>query len=266
MPEVPELLTLRHNLLKRFKGQKLTDFNITWERRLKLPKEKIISAVKGAKLMSIERVGKTLELRFDNKEVIGFHLMQSGRPYLIPADDEIKWKIWDMSFETGLGFGIHDPTGQTQLHLNPAKPKVPDVLTDSLTFHYLKLMFQKNKQVLLKPLLTNPKYVLGLGNAYVDEILWEVKIAPTSVACLVPDHKIHDIVAAIESVLTNAEKEIRKVTGPDALMIEKRDFMNVHNHKLDKDPEGKEIIKGVVGKAKTYWTESQIVYERTNLS
>ncbi|WP_026632750.1 DNA-formamidopyrimidine glycosylase family protein [Dyadobacter alkalitolerans] len=261
MPEVPELLTLRHNLLKRFKGQKLTDFNITWERKLKIPKQKIISAVEGTKLTSIERVGKTLELHFDNKETIGLHLMQSGRPYLIPADSEIKWKIWHMMFEKGLGFGIQDPSGQTQLHLNPVTPNVPDVLTDSLTFDYLKSIFQKNKHVLLKPLLTNPKYIRGLGNAYIDEILWEVKIAPTSVACLIPDQKIHDILAAINLVLISAEKEIRKVTGPDALMIEKRDFMKVHNHKLDKDPDGNEIIKGIVGKAKTYWTENQVVYE-----
>ncbi|WP_256565299.1 DNA-formamidopyrimidine glycosylase family protein [Dyadobacter chenhuakuii] len=240
----------------------MTEFNITWERKLKMPKEKIISAVKGAKLVAIERVGKTLELYFNNKETIGFHLMQSGRAYLIPADGEIKWKIWDMGFESGHGFGIHDPSGQSQLHLNPVTPKVPDVLTDSLTFDYLKSNFQKNKQVLLKPLLTNPKYIRGLGNAYVDEILWEVKVSPSSVACLVPDQKIHDIVSAIESVLLNAEKEIRKVTGPDALMIEKRDFMKVHNHKLDRDPDGNEIIKGMVGRAKTYWTESQVIYER----
>ncbi|MCE7065804.1 DNA-formamidopyrimidine glycosylase family protein [Dyadobacter sp. CY326] len=261
MPEVPELLTLRHNLLTRFKGQKLTQFNIIWERKLKFPKDQIISAVIGAKLKGIERNGKTLELHFDNKKTVGLHLMQSGRPYLIPAEGEVKWRIWEMTFEMGLGFGIQDWTGGTQLVLNPVKSSVPDVLTDSFTFDYVKSVFQKNKRMLVKPLLTNARYFRGLGNAYVDEILWEAKVSPASFAYLIPDSKIEELISAIESVLINAEKEIREVTGPDALMIEKRDFMKVHNSKRKNDPDGYEIFTGQVAKAKTYWTANQVLYE-----
>ncbi|MCF0043645.1 DNA-formamidopyrimidine glycosylase family protein [Dyadobacter fanqingshengii] len=261
MPEVPELLTLRHNLLTRFKNRKITYFEIKWDKKLKSPKQDIVSAVKGATLTGIERSGKTLELHLNNDQKLGFHLMQAGRPYLRPSDNEIKWPVWEMFFENGMGFGIQDPTLQTSLALNPITPNVPDVLTESLTVEYLKAIFKKSCEQLIKPLLTNPRYIRGLGNAYVDEILWQIKVSPASIASLIPEEKIHELHGAIEAVLTNAEIEIRKITGSDALMIEKRDFMNVHNSKRTKDPYGDEIHKGEVGKAKTYWTKSQVLYE-----
>lgn len=68
-----------------------------------------------------------------------------------------------------------------------------------------------------------------MGNAYVDEILWEIKVSPPSVAAMLTDQKIHELIDAITKVLTNAEMEAMKRTGDAALMVEKRDFMKVHN-------------------------------------
>jgi formamidopyrimidine-DNA glycosylase len=263
MPEVPELLTLKNNLMKRFAGKKVADFQIHWEKQLKTPKQKIIDAVGRGRMISIDRIGKTLELNFDNKNRLGIHLMQSGKPYLIPTDKEIKWKIIEIIFEDGLGFGIHDFSGQTRLQLNPESVNVPDVLTPDLNFDYLKSLIQKSSKAQIKTLLTNQKKIRGLGNAYVDEILWEVKISPASIAYKIPDDKLQELILSIEKVLLNAEVEITKVTGKDELMIEKRDFMNVHNAKRKTDPNGDQIHKGEIANAKTYWTDSQVLYEFT---
>lgn len=169
--------------------------------------------------------------------------------------------IFELVFENGIGFGVNDPSGQTRLVLNPITPNVPDVLTNELTFEYLKSIFHKSRTKLIKPILTDLRQIRCLGNAYVDEILWEIKVSPASVAAMLTDQKIHELIDAITKVLTNAEMEAMKRTGDAALMVEKRDFMKVHNSKWSADPNGDEIFRGEIAGAKTYWTKSQIVYE-----
>jgi len=108
-------------------------------------------------------------------------------------------------------------------------------------------------------LLVDQDVVLGIGNAYADEILHEAGVDPASVSGKLPDGVIKDIHEAIPKVLKRAIKEMERA-HPDLTSGEPRDHMAVHNADLEKTKNGKPIKTKDVGGKKTYYTEDQGFY------
>jgi len=260
MPEIPELNIMGSKLLKYFKGEAIKSIEILWPKNIKTSEKEFSDAIVGGKLKSIQREGKELHLHLDNEAVLGIHMMLTGRIVLLPSDQNVKSPIFELLFENGTGIVIADGLGQAKPILNPTIPQVPDAASSELTLDYLIKVCEKRKTMKIKELLTNQKIIRGIGNAYVDEILYDCKISPESIAPKIPEKKLKELHKSIEKVLTHGEKELRKINS-DELLVEKRDFMKVHNHKRSETPDGEQIIKGKVGSAKTYYTESQVVYK-----
>ena len=79
----------------------------------------------------------------------------------------------------------------------------------------------------IKNILTNHKFVAGIGNAYSDEILWAARLAPfRKRASLAPD-EVDALYEAMRSVLGWAIAELRGLVPP-RLEVEQRDFLKVH--------------------------------------
>ena len=57
---------------------------------------------------------------------------------------------------------------------------------------------------MVKSLLLDQKYIVGLGNIYVDEALWQARIHPKSISSKVKRKKINDLCIAIKDILKNA--------------------------------------------------------------
>jgi len=118
-------------------------------------------------------------------------------------------------------------------------------------------MLKKTRGVDIKTFLTDPKKVLGIGNAYVDEILYAARIAPMSASSALPPEAIDKLYDAISEVLNWAIEELFRRT-PDAIAGETRDFLRVHNPKLKYTPEGEAILTERSARGgKTYYTGSQ---------
>ena len=103
------------------------------------------------------------------------------------------------------------------------------------------------------------KIIGGIGNAYADEILWQARIAPQSIAGKIPEKEAAGLAKAIREVLQNAEKQILE-SHPDIISGEYRDFMAVHGSKIRNSPTGKPVETARIGGRKTYFTREQKVY------
>jgi formamidopyrimidine-DNA glycosylase len=108
--------------------------------------------------------------------------------------------------------------------------------------------------------LTDGKTIIGIGNAYVDEILYEAKISPFSIANKIPEENIKVLIKAIHSILTKAEHHILK-NLPDTINEKERDFLQVHRPKETLTLVGEEIMKAEIKKRKTYYTADQMLFE-----
>jgi formamidopyrimidine-DNA glycosylase len=257
MPEIPDLNIFNKNLSKRLLGKKLSEINILVPRKLKVPESDLKKAFEGQKLTAITREGKELHFTFENRHVLGLHLMLHGTMFWYDGKNENKFTIAELLFADGTGLAITDWQKAVILTLDPKPTKVPDAL--SIPDGYLITALKATAHP-IKTVLTEGKVVRGIGNAYVDEILYSAKISPFSKANKIPDNKVDVIIKSIRTVLADAESHISKVF-PDTITEKERDFLQVHLPRHQLTPTGEIILKAEINSRKTYYTESQELFE-----
>jgi formamidopyrimidine-DNA glycosylase len=257
MPEIPDLNIFRKNLASKLVGKTLSNFTILIDRQLKVPEAALKEAFEGQKLTAIERIGKELHFTFKNGHILGLHLMLHGTMYWYEEKNENRFTIAELLFDDGTGLAITDWQKAVMLKLDPEAETVPDAM--NMPAGYLKKVLPKNSHP-IKTVLTEGKTVIGIGNAYVDEILYEAKISPFSIANKIPEENIKVLTKAIHTVLTKAEHHILK-NFPDTITEKERDFLQVHRPRETVTLAGEEILKAEIKKRKTYYTAGQVLFE-----
>ena len=257
MPEIPDLNIFCRNLTKRLIGKTLEQIKVIVPRKLKTPESVLQESLDGQRLTAITREGKELHFAFGNNHVLGVHLMLHGTMYWFEHQITNKFTIAELLFEDGTGLAITDWQKAVMLTLDPKVPNVPDAMT--MPEGYLLKTLKDNTHH-IKTILTEGKTVRGIGNAYVDEILYAAGISPFSKAGKIPEPKIADLTKAINSVLTNAEQHISK-NFPDTITEKERDFLQVHRPKQKETLSGEPILKAELDKRKTYYATSQELFE-----
>ncbi|MFY0254050.1 DNA-formamidopyrimidine glycosylase family protein [Chitinophaga sp. 30R24] len=259
MPELPDLQAFQHNLEKALLHKKLQSITIKNAKKLAVKPDVIAAALDGQKLEQIQRVGKELHFVFANGHVLGMHLMLHGKLYFFQKKNEEKYTIAELLFSDGAGLALTDFQASAHVFLDPPSKDAPDALSDAFDEIYLTDLLGK-KKISIKKFLLDQHNVLGIGNAYADDILWYARISPFSICNKIPAAQIKTLLKAIKKILTDAEKKILK-HDPDIIRGEIRDFMLVHNSKLKESPDGGEIRQSTEGGRKTYYTDEQVLFE-----
>jgi formamidopyrimidine-DNA glycosylase len=257
MPEIPDLNIFSRNLSKRLVGKQLATIDIIIPRQLKVPAETIKKAIEGQTLTAITREGKELYFHFKNGHILSVHLMLFGAMYWYEGKNENKFPIADLTFADGTGLAITDRQKSVILTLDPKPTEAPDAM--SIPENYLHTVLKSSSHP-IKKVLTDAKVVRGIGNAYVDEILYAARISPFSKANKIPKSKVDDLIKAIPKVLVDAENHISK-NFPDTITEKERDFLQVHRPKQKVTLSGEPIIVSEVDKRKTYYTQGQELFE-----
>ncbi|MEJ2880965.1 Fpg/Nei family DNA glycosylase [Pedobacter sp. GR22-6] len=259
MPELPDLEVFAANLEKQFKNKTLETLHIEYGKKLNVTQKELKEKLEGHQLKEVSREGKTLQLHFGGGNVLGLHLMLHGQLKKLDPEAPVKYRILTFHFKGGDGFAFTDFQKQATPTLNPEPSKVPDAFGKDFTLTYFKELLAK-KGIQIKQLLMDQKLIRGIGNTYADEILWHARISPFSIAKAIPEQKVKALYEAIDEVL---RKEIMNLTKaiPDDFDAEVRDFLKVHDYKLEKSPTGYEIKTDTTGGRKTYYTEEQELFK-----
>ena len=268
MPELPDLAVISKNLNERFAKKRLTAFNVFKDKKLNATVSEYKNDIENQLLESVERNGKELLLTFSNKKQLGIHLMLKGEIHLL-SEPNIKHKVFELIFgispQENLfgnndGFSVTDTMAQAKPILNPPTSSIPDALDDSFNYGYLKSILDSSKKISIKKTLKNQDIVRGIGNAYIDEILWEAKVSPLSDSSKVPDELIAKIVEVTKETLNSAINEILTI-NPNLISGEIRSFLKVHNPTRTESPSGFPIKTIEIDGKKTYYTEEQLLFE-----
>lgn len=147
--------------------------------------------------------------------------MLHGTMYWYEGKNENKFTIGELLFADGTGLAFTDWQKALILKRDPEPSKVPDAM--DIPDGYLATTLKKTSRA-VKTVLTEGKVVQGIGNAYVDEILYAARISPFSKADKIPGNKITVLAKAIGSVLTDAENHIAQ-RFPDTITEKERDFL-----------------------------------------
>ena len=208
MPELPEVQTVV-NSLKKLKNKKIVDFSYNWEKVIyNYPSKKFNQLIKSHIINSISRKGKYIILHIDNKYLI-CHLRMTGYLYLsktIPSNDTYMRCFFTLDSHEYLIFEDVRKFGGFYIYtslLDLEKKIGIDPFDKKFTKQWLKSNISYKKGM-IKHLLLNQKFICGLGNIYIDEILWKSKIHPRSIS-----KNIRNIDTLYNNIISTLEESIK---------------------------------------------------------
>lgn len=216
----------------------------------------------GAKLLTIERRAKYLLFNTQEFQLLS-HLGMSGSwRALSPGEPLKKHDHLVFEFDNGVRLAYHDPRrfgvvdwGGVEspwlkhLGVEPLSPKFnAKHLSEKLA----------HKSIPIKVALMDPKVVVGVGNIYASEILFQAKVSPLRKSSRVKPEELQRIVHWTKKVLTKAIKAKGSTLRDHQLVNgESGNFQNrfrVYAREGQSCLDCKGVIKAkVLGQRSTFW-------------
>lgn len=188
MPELPEVETIRGTLERLVLHKEINDVSIFWPKIIKHPDdvEQFRMTLQGETIQRMARRGKFL-LFYLSDYVLISHLRMEGKYRVVDREEPIdKHTHVIFHFTDGTDLRYNDvrkfgtmhvfPIGE-EFSVKPLNQLGPDPFDDSYKFEYLSEKLSKTTRF-IKAALLDQSVIAGLGNIYVDEVLFLAKIHP----------------------------------------------------------------------------------------
>lgn len=224
MPELPEVETARRHIERDLVGKRLTCVENRLPKLMRDSPIPELTPLKGATLLAANRRAKILNLTFDNGLSLLIHLKLSGQISIFPAgggqvgaghpvpkpDDAYPHRATHVTFrfDDGTIAYFSDVRQFGWLRLMPTEDvdaalalfKFGPEGTGDLDVAELGKVFAR-RGIPVKTLLLNQSFVAGLGNIYVDEVLFRSGVHPSRAANSLKPKQVRTIIEAIPPVL-----------------------------------------------------------------
>ena len=235
MPELPEVETVRRGLEKLILGKKISNINIRYPKMIKTDLPEFQKEMPGQVIQSMGRRGKYLLFYLSDKVLIS-HLRMEGKYFYYPDQvPERKHAHVLIHFEDG-GILVYEDVRKfgTMELLAPelleayfvSKKLGPEPTEQDFDLGRFKLALKKSKKP-IKSHLLDQTLVAGLGNIYVDEVLWRAKVHPARISQSLSSQearKVHDeTIKVLGQAVEKGGSTIRTYTnafGEDGTMQE----------------------------------------------
>ncbi|MGB5354224.1 MAG: bifunctional DNA-formamidopyrimidine glycosylase/DNA-(apurinic or apyrimidinic site) lyase [Woeseia sp.] len=211
MPELPEVETSRRGILPWLIDQRVIEV-VVRDRRLRWPVPRGLEGkLKGQQVDAVARRGKYLLIRTAAGSAL-LHLGMSGSLRIIEPDEPpAKHDHVDILLSNGKALRFRDPRrfgcllwadGDGLSH--PLLDKLgPEPLEDTFDGDYL-WQRARGRSVAIKQFIMNAEIVVGVGNIYASEALFEAGIHPSRQAQRVSKVRMRQLAGAIRAVLERA--------------------------------------------------------------
>ncbi len=283
MPELPEVEVVKRSLTSKIQKLVVEKITVKDEKlRYRINKKKL-KILLGLKIIKILRRSKFLLFVFEKNTVMLVHLGMTGKFFFLnknakkfktsfyynideSKDNKHNRLIFSLSNKQKLiyndvrKFGFIKILNKRQLKYNlHLKNLGPEPLGNSFDFKYFK-NYLINRNRTIKDILMDQKFVSGLGNIYVNEVLFLSKIKPTKKTCLIKNKEIHKIIKNTKKTLKKAislgGSSLRDFSSSDGKKGEFQQYFYVYGRKgencLNKNC-NKKIIKTIIGNRATFY-------------
>ena len=235
MPEIPDLEAIRAFLNERVAGKEITAAEALIPVVFRVPSADFAAELTGNRIEHIARRGKFLLFALADEHVMVINAMLTGRfQYLTPADKKRARTCMTITFEDGRQLRYYDQLLMGKIYVveDGALATVPmfgDMGPDALEVgeEEFRQRIRKHSGA-VKNILTNHKFVAGIGNAYADEILFRARIQPFRKRTTLSDDEVGALHAAISRVMGWAIPIVREKFRDDLDYVEWRDHLKVH--------------------------------------
>jgi len=267
VPELPEVETVRRTLETLVVGKVIRDIDVFFDRMIRTHKvSEFQKILEQRTIQSIDRYGKYLLFNLDDMVLIS-HLRMEGK-YFVKHLDEPKNKHEHVIFYFQDGetlryhdtrkFGTFDLIKKEDLYKDSPLTKLGiEPTSKDLTVTYLQQKLA-HKTIFVKPALLDQTIICGLGNIYVDEVLFHSKLSPLTRCDQLTKKDLERIIAACKVVIDKATalggSSIRSYTSSLGVTGRFQNELMVHTKQGEScEICSTEIIKIRVGGRGTYY-------------
>ena len=266
MPELPEVETVKNVLKKNLIGKEIEKVDVYYPNMIKTDllefKKKLIKE----KFIDIKRYGKWLVFETSNYYLIS-HLRMEGKYYYSNEFNHAPHEHVVFYLNNGMflrykdvrKFGVMYLTNKDRLFIDTPLNKLGlEPFDPRLTKNVLHEKL-KTKKLAIKTVLLDQEIISGLGNIYVDEVLFQSKISPFKKAYLLTEEECEKIIESAKNILSLAIKyggtTIRSYTSSLGVNGSYQEKLKVHTKKVC--PVCKSIIeKSKIGGRSTYYCKN----------
>lgn len=228
MPELPEVETVKRGLCALVVSNRIKNITLRCD-KLRYPIDRNIDNIcQGQQIQAIERRAKYLIFRLDNGYLL-IHLGMSGQlKYLSNAPPTTKHDHIDIHFNDASLLRYNDPRrfGLIEYHTGPLETNArlkhlgPEPLSEHFNNQYLFDLSRK-KKVSVKQFIMQQEVVVGVGNIYAQEALFQAAILPNRPAYQVTLAEYETLCSEIKNVL------IKAITAGGTTL---KDFVDSHGN------------------------------------
>ena len=286
MPELPEVEVVKRSLVNKIQNSIVKTVKINDGRlRYRIDKNKIKKII-GLRIKKISRRAKFLLIFFSNNIVMLVHLGMTGKLFFINQKNtkyktsfyyninENKDKKYDrvifnlsknqkLIYNDVRKFGfikfIRNKDLDQNLHL---KHLGPEPLENKFNFSYFK-QYINNKNRTIKDILMDQKFISGLGNIYVNEILFFSGIRPKKKVKNLSGSEIRKIIKFTRIILSKAialgGSSIKNFSSENGKLGLFQQYFCVYGKKGEKCSKkscGSNIIKIVISNRSTFYCDN----------
>lgn len=214
MPELPEVETVKNVIKPIIVGHKVVEIDVLRAKTILGDVSLFKKEIEGKTCTNITRIGKFIIFHFDNQRVIISHLRMEGKFYELNKNEpytkyaRVVYKLDNghrLCFDDMRCFGIMklsiESNYKKEKELAKLGPEPFDVKDINAIYKA-----NKNKKGPIKSALLDQSIIAGLGNIYVDEVLYLSNIHPHTPTNLVSLKEWQKIIDNSVKVLNEAIK------------------------------------------------------------
>ncbi|TXG03803.1 DNA-formamidopyrimidine glycosylase [Lactobacillus delbrueckii] len=214
MPEMPEVETVRRTLRPLVVGKTIDHVDIWYDKVITGDPETFKRELKGKTFTAVDRYAKFLLFRLGDLTVVS-HLRMEGKYHLTTWDAPVdKHEHLQFAFTDGSSLRYADvrkfgrlqlvETG-TEFQVTGLKNLGVEANSPEFSLDYFEKGLKK-RSMNIKSLLMSQNLVAGLGNIYVDEVLWQSRINPLTPANELTKDQVKQLHSAINETIEEATK------------------------------------------------------------
>ena len=235
MPEIPDLEAIRAFLNERIVGVEIARAETYIPYIFRTPAKDVAAGLTGNRFGEVLRRGKFLLFTMADEYVLVINPMLTGRfQYLQPSVKKRAKTCLVLDLANGRQLRYADERLMGKIYYVyvddvPGLPQFAEMGPDALevTEDEFRQRLRKHSGA-IKNILTNHKFIAGVGNAYADEILWEARVNPFRKRTTLSDKEVGALYAAIHRTMERSIPILRQHFLEDLDYEEWREHLKVH--------------------------------------
>lgn len=212
MPELPEVRTVVADLKKQILNKTILDVDVFLPKLIKnASKDEFVSYLKNETIIDINALGKYIIIKLTHNKNLISHLRMTGK-YFVYHNEPVRMKHDYVQFDLSdhITLFYNDSRQFGAFYLKDEKDLKSTALLNKLGKEPWDLDAEalyyavRKKTVPIKTFLLDQSYILGIGNIYANEILFDVNLEPETKVNLIPLEKWEEILESTKRIFNKA--------------------------------------------------------------